>query len=201
MDYEDYEHEKEPSEQLEKKNSEINRLKSEVEVLNITIKHLHEVLKEKTDTSMEQQREIINLNQRINQLSFENTQLKAQNSLLTGHSQLEGINLGIPQDFTRHLQSREESKEYDMSKDMEKMRLIEETENLLKRGNQRKPNISYGNSYDEMNSNIQINNVFERNPTFGNQGVPYNDDITSDTKESLIRDKINQSPIVIENEI
>ena len=40
---------------------------------------------------MEQQREIITLNQKLNQYSFENTQLKAQNSILTGRTHLQDI--------------------------------------------------------------------------------------------------------------
>lgn len=119
----------------ELKDEEINKLKSEIDVLNITIKHLHDVLKEKTDVTMEQQREIITLNQKINQLSFENTQLRAQNSLMSRK-----INFDEPKfEYQVYDQNSrinreyhdEESKNLSGFKDNEKMRLIEETEQLL----------------------------------------------------------------------
>jgi hypothetical protein len=116
------------SKQLEAKDDEINKLKSENDVLNITIKHLHEILKEKQMLNISQQREIISLNQKINQLSFENTQLRAQNSLITRKSHFE-------QNFQPSQEAhspREETKE-EYFENAEKLRLIEETEILLNR--------------------------------------------------------------------
>lgn len=119
----------------ELKDDEINKLKSEIDVLNITIKHLHDVLKDKTDVTMEQQREIITLNQKINQLSFENTQLRAQNSLMSRKINFEepkfDYQLYEPNSRPNRDYSNEESKNMSGFKDAEKMRLIEETEQLL----------------------------------------------------------------------
>jgi len=120
---------------LEAKDDEINKLKSEIDVLNITIQHLHDVLKEKTDGSISQQREIISLNQKINQLSFENTQLRAQNSLITRKSQLDELRFDsnyIEQTQSQCLPPREnESSQKENMKNEQKLKLIEDTEILL----------------------------------------------------------------------
>jgi hypothetical protein len=119
--------------ELESKDDEINKHKSEIDVLNITIKHLHDVLREKTDLSIEQQREIINLNQKFNQISFENTQLRAQNSLLTRKTHLDDARFDVHESVNARVPyNNEESKNYG-NDDVEKLRLIEETESLLNR--------------------------------------------------------------------
>ncbi|CAI2366973.1 unnamed protein product [Moneuplotes crassus] len=124
--------------QLELKDDEINKHKSEIDVLNITIKHLHEVLKEKTSLTMEQQREIIALNQRINELSFENTQLKAQNSIMVGRRHAEEASRLESQEFSHlnndgHRLNFEEKKTFNDIDKNEKLRLMQETETLLNR--------------------------------------------------------------------
>ena len=120
---------------IEAKDEEISRQKSEIDVLNITIKHLHDVLKEKTDITMEQQREIIALNQKINQLSFENTQLRAQNSLMSRKINFDEpkfeYQMYEPNSRSSRDYMHEESKNLEAMKDTEKLRLIEETEQLL----------------------------------------------------------------------